>query len=103
MDQELNDRLNKIEKTVSDNNRMLTRMRRTQKNAAFMRIVYWVIIIGLFIASYYFVQPYISQFAATYGIGTNSSAPSSTGTTATDASTVMNLIKQYEASKSGTK
>jgi hypothetical protein len=95
MDQEINDRLNRIEKMVSDNNRMLTRMRRAQKNAAFMRIVYWLVIIGLFVASYYLIQPYISQFAASYGIGSNSSAQSNN-------STITSFIKQYQASQKTT-
>jgi preprotein translocase subunit SecY len=92
MDQELADRLNLIEKTVQDNNRMLQKMRKSQKNAAYMRIVYWLIIIILIIASMYFIVPYISNLGSSYGIGSGSSVSGA-------SSTLTNLINQYQAGK----
>ncbi|MEO5646151.1 MAG: hypothetical protein ABIO57_03595 [Candidatus Paceibacterota bacterium] len=97
MDTELNDRLDRIEKMVSDNNRMLTKMRKAQKNAVYWRIVYWLVIIGLTIASFYAIQPYISQFGAAYGIGGGSSADSSSTTETSTTQTLLNLVKQYQA------
>jgi predicted PurR-regulated permease PerM len=84
MDQELEARLEQIEKMVSDNNRMLIRMRKAQKNAAYISAIYWIIFIILAVAGYYFVQPYIAQVQSLYQSGSNT------------ASSVSNLIKQYE-------
>ncbi len=46
-------------KLATENNKILWKMRRSQRIASFMRIVYWTLIIGIGIASFYFVQPYI--------------------------------------------
>jgi hypothetical protein len=96
MDKEIADRLDRIEKMVSDNNRMLSKMRKSQKNAAYWRIVYWLIIIGITIASLYFVVPYLSQLGASYGIGS-----STTGSTASPStlSSAEALLKQYETTQ----
>lgn len=44
-----------------ENNKMLRAMRRSQKIASFMRLVYWVIIIGASIGAFYVLQPYVDQ------------------------------------------
>ncbi len=92
MDQELSERLDRIEKMLSDNNRMLAKMRRSQKNAAYRTLLYWIVIIGLTIASFYAVIPYIKSLGASYGIGTGSGADST-------STSITNLINQYEAGK----
>jgi hypothetical protein len=102
MDQELQTRLSNIEKMLSDNNQMLSKMRRAQKNAAYVRVLYWVFIIGLTIASFYFIQPYISQLGAAYGLGGDSSTDTSgTGTPSTTES-LLNMVKQYQADQNTT-
>jgi hypothetical protein len=53
-----------LEETYSlskENNKMLHRIRRSQKFADFMRFMYWLVIIGISIGAFYFVQPYIEQ------------------------------------------
>jgi hypothetical protein len=83
MDQDIKDRLDRIEKLASDNNRILAKMRRAQKNAAYRTGIYWLI---------YFVMPYLTQLGASYGIGNG-----------TSGSTLTNLLNQYEASQKTTK
>jgi hypothetical protein len=97
MDSELEQRLANIEKMVSDNNRMLTKMRKAQKNAAYWRLVYWAILIILTIASFYFVMPYISQLGAAYGIGGGTSTDTSATTSPSTTAQLLNLVKQYQA------
>ncbi len=60
MDADLENHIENIEKLVVQNNRMLIRMRHAQRTAAAFRFLYWIIIIGLTIAAYYYVQPYIT-------------------------------------------
>jgi hypothetical protein len=95
MDQELNERLIRIEKMMGDNNRMLSDMRKAQKRAGYLRILYWLVIIGLTIASFYFIQPYIGQFGAAYGLGGGSDTSESPST----LSTVSKLLEQYQDSQ----
>lgn len=42
-----------------ENNTMLHKMRRSQRIANVVRIIYWIILIGAAIGAYYFIQPYI--------------------------------------------
>lgn len=84
---------------VSENNAMLSKMRRAQKNAAYLRVVYWLVIIGLTIVSIYFIMPYLSQLGAAYGIGNSDTAPATSATSPSTANTLTNLLKQYEASQ----
>ncbi|MES2224597.1 MAG: hypothetical protein V4478_01270 [Patescibacteria group bacterium] len=95
MDQELNDRLARIEKMVGDNSRMLSSMRAAQKRAGYFKLLYWLVIVILAIASFYAIKPYIAQFGAAYGLGSSSGTTETPSTT----STVMELLKQYQESK----
>lgn len=94
MDEQLETRLANIEKLVADNNRILNKMRQSQKNAVYRRAIYWVIIIIMTIASFYFIEPYISSLGAAYGIGSGSSADNT-------SSTLTNLVQQYQAGQKG--
>ncbi len=46
---------------AEDNNKMLHTIRRGQKWTSFLRVVYWIIIIGVSIGAFYFLQPYVDQ------------------------------------------
>ncbi|MFA6324754.1 MAG: hypothetical protein WCX46_00805 [Candidatus Paceibacterota bacterium] len=46
---------------VKENNLMINKVRRTQNIATFSRIAYWVIIIGIAVGAFYFIQPFIDQ------------------------------------------
>ena len=48
-------------KLAEENNTMLKKIRHAQKIASFVRSVYWVIVIGLGIGAFYFVQPYFES------------------------------------------
>ena len=61
MDPESKQLLQNTFNLAEENNKMLRKMRRAQKMASFMRIIYWLIIIGIGIGAFYFLQPYINQ------------------------------------------
>jgi hypothetical protein len=44
-----------------DNNLMLRKLRNGQRWASIMRGIYWLIIIGISIGAFYFLQPYVEQ------------------------------------------
>ncbi|HTH93479.1 MAG TPA: hypothetical protein VL576_03310 [Candidatus Paceibacterota bacterium] len=95
MDPDLEARLDNIEKMVSDNNKMLTRMRQVQRRAAYVRILYWVIGIILAIAAWYYVQPYFESVTNEY----NTLTGKNTSGTTTPPGEIMNLINQYTGTK----
>jgi len=61
MDGEERQLLEKTFELAKENNKMLRKIRRGQKWASFMRMVYWIIIIGVSIGAFYYLQPYIEQ------------------------------------------
>ena len=46
---------------TEQNNRMLKHIRRSQKIASFMRFIYWIIVVGIAVGSFYFLQPYVDN------------------------------------------
>ncbi len=46
---------------AEDNNKMLHKIRSAQNLASFMRILYWVVILGIAFGSFYYLQPYVDQ------------------------------------------
>ena len=46
---------------AKDNNSMLHSMRRSQRWASIMRVIYWVIIIGVSYGAYVYTQPYLDK------------------------------------------
>ncbi len=50
--------LEKTYEIAKENNGLLKSIRRSNRISSILRVAYWVIIIGLSIGAYYFVQPY---------------------------------------------
>ena len=64
MDPESKDLLQKTFALAEENNKMLRHIRRSQKRTTIMNIIYWLIIIGITVGAFYFLQPYINQIEA---------------------------------------
>jgi hypothetical protein len=59
-DLEQKDTLEKLLRLTEENNNMLRQMRRRARWGTIFRIIYWVLIIGLSVGAFYFIQPYIN-------------------------------------------
>ena len=78
---------------AEENNAILRGMRRTQRITAIMHILYWVIIIGVSVGAFYFIQPYLTFL--TGGL----LAPSAHGETGgSELDTLLNALKQAQSS-----
>lgn len=62
-DKELLERTLKISE---ENNKILKSMRRASRLGTAFRIFYWLVIIGIGLGSYYFVEPYLKQVMDIY-------------------------------------
>jgi hypothetical protein len=51
---------------TKENNKILKSMRRSARLSAFLRFVYWAVILGGAVASYYFIQPYLNAVVNGY-------------------------------------
>ena len=55
-----------LEGVSKENNEILRKIRRGNRWSMALRSTYWLIIIGLSIGAFYFVQPYIDEVMDTY-------------------------------------
>jgi len=53
--------LERTYKIVEENNSILRGIRRSNRISVVMKVFYWVIIIGLSIGAFYFLQPYVNS------------------------------------------
>ena len=51
---------------AKENNQMLKKVLRSQKRGEIMKIVYWLLIIGIAFGAFYFVQPYLENVISIY-------------------------------------
>lgn len=51
---------------TQENNKILRSIRRSNRWSAFMRVIYWAIIIGASVWSYNFLQPYLKTVLNAY-------------------------------------
>ncbi len=61
MDEETKRTLAKLTALTEDNNRILHAMRRDKIIGGVIHFVYWIIIIGFTIVSYYYIRPYLGS------------------------------------------
>ena len=53
-------------KLAEENNKMLRSMRRSARLASFLRLLYWLIILGTAFGVYYYTQPYLDAIIKSY-------------------------------------
>jgi len=46
---------------AEENNKMLHKVRGVQKRQAFFSVLKWIIIIGITVGAFYFLEPYVQQ------------------------------------------
>lgn len=51
---------------VKENNQMLYRIRRAARWGIIFRIFYWMVIIGLSVGTYYYIQPYLDALGGVF-------------------------------------
>jgi hypothetical protein len=92
MDPETNKLLQDTFELVKDNNIMLHKIRRGQKWASFMRMVYWIFIIGISIGAWYYLQPYVNKMISLY----NQVSGSTSTVNSLDINSFSDILKNYK-------
>ena len=54
-------RLDEVERIVTENNKILRTMRRSQRIGRAFSVFYWVIVIGIALGAFYFIRPYVDS------------------------------------------
>ena len=60
------DRLEKIENTLTENDKILHRIERRARLSILFSSLKWFIIIGLSLGTFYYTKPYLEQLMETY-------------------------------------
>lgn len=60
--------LSKLLSVAEDNNAMLRNLQSAMRWSRFFRIAYWVVIIGVAVGAFYFLQPFIDRIRDTFGL-----------------------------------
>jgi hypothetical protein len=60
------DDLRQLKATVEENNKMLRGLLKRARMGTFFFVMRWVIVIGIAIGAYTFIQPYVEQITETY-------------------------------------
>lgn len=58
--------IKEILELTKENNKILRGMRRSQKWSSFFNFIYYALIIGSILGSYYYLQPYVDSFIKRY-------------------------------------
>ncbi len=69
MDPEMKQKIDELFELTKENNKLLRKMRSSQKWASITRLLYWIVIIGVSIGAYYYVEPYLKQIINVYSQG----------------------------------
>jgi cell fate (sporulation/competence/biofilm development) regulator YlbF (YheA/YmcA/DUF963 family) len=64
--QSILDRLEKIENTVTENDKILNRIERRARLSMLFSSLKWIIVIGLSLGAFYYTKPYLEQLMETY-------------------------------------
>ena len=59
MDEETKNILEETRRLAEENNNILRYLRRTERIALFIKIARWIIILGIAVGAFYFLQPYV--------------------------------------------
>ncbi len=80
-----------------ENNDILRSIQRSIRLSRFMSVLYWLVIIGVSVGAWYFIQPYLSQVESVYNkaqgqLNSVSSNVSNVAGTVNNAGNVMNSV-----------
>ena len=60
--------LQETHELAQENNKILKGIRRSNRWASFFRTLYWVLVIGISVGAFYYVQPYVDNLLKAYQI-----------------------------------
>ena len=66
MDDEERKILDKTYSLAKENNKILKELRAAKRREAVMRLIYWLVIIGVALTIFYYIQPYIENLTEIY-------------------------------------
>ena len=59
-------KLDEVYELTRENHDMLKKVRRVQKNAMLIRVLYWFVIVAMALGAFYYIKPYIENLISVY-------------------------------------
>jgi hypothetical protein len=72
MDQDIKKLLEDNLTLNKENNELLLKLYKVQRFAQITRIIYWVVIVGVAVGAFYFIQPFLNTLLGVYGVDSSS-------------------------------
>lgn len=72
MDQDIKKLLEDNLTLNKENNELLLKLYKVQRFAQITRIIYWVVIVGVAVGAFYFIQPFFNTLLGVYGVDSSS-------------------------------
>ncbi|MBU2597112.1 MAG: hypothetical protein KJ757_06105 [Planctomycetes bacterium] len=66
--QDIKEQLAEAQKLARENNKILRHMQRSARAGMFLRILYWVLIIGSMLGLYYYLQPFLDDIVEIFNV-----------------------------------
>ena len=93
MDPELKNLLEENLKLSKENHELLLKVHSIQRWAQITRVMYWFIILGLSLGSFYFIKPFVGNLTSVYTGGSGISNISNLTKNLSDQQQVQELLK----------
>ncbi len=87
-------KMDELLELTRENNKILRSMRRTQRVSSFFTFVYWMVILGSILGTYYYFQPTIQKYMKTMQTSVNilQNFEKQAGAVTTDMKALNNLL-----------
>ncbi len=66
MEPEERKKLNRALELAEENNKILSKLYRGMQLRRIFTVLYWIVIIGVAVGAFYFIQPYFEQFSSIF-------------------------------------
>lgn len=84
--------LERTYRLVEENNEILVKLRRASRISMAVKAIYWIVIIGLSVGAFYFIQPYVEFITNGFGFG----GDSNTSAAADNKTAAQNYIDSFQ-------
>ncbi|MFA6397255.1 MAG: hypothetical protein WDK96_00195 [Candidatus Paceibacterota bacterium] len=83
-------------KVNKENNVILKKMRRSQKRSDYLRLFYWLVIIGITAGAFYFINPFIGKITSILSSGTQIQGAQNLSGNLYDLNKIKDLMNQVK-------
>ncbi len=97
MEPEMRQKIDDLFELTKENNKILRKLRSSQKWASITRLLYWAVIIGISVGAYYYLQPYLQKIMNAYSQSMSTlDKVQNFGNSLPDVSNINGILDQFK-------